>query len=171
MKATTTLGTLFAIVAVVVSSSALRATRATEQPVLEGVFQAASAVKVCALLPKAEVKKLIGANDAFDSVEPTEKPLNNGGASCAYGRALMIMVHSGTLDGMKRPGAPTKAVPDVGDEAYVYNNPAGSVDLSVKVGPRLLTISRELAKDGRDSLSAVQPGVVALAKALVPKLR
>jgi hypothetical protein len=123
---------------------------------------------VCGLLPKAEVKKLIGATDAFDRVEPAEVPTKTG-SSCRYAD-LLVMVHEGDFDGVRKGAARFEALSGVGQEAYLFNNPAGGVELFASVGSgRLLTLSRRV--DAASTAAAARPGVIALAKALVARLQ
>lgn len=130
--------------------------------------QTQAKVNVCGLLPKAEVKKLLGATDAFDRVEPTEVP-NKTGSSCRYAD-LLVMVHEGDFDGVRKNAQQFEALSGVGQEAYLFNNPAGGVELFASVGSgRLLTLSRRV--DTASTASATRPGVIALAKALVAKLQ
>ena len=124
-------------------------------------------VNVCGLLPKAEVKKLIGATDAFDRVEPKEEPTRTG-SSCRY-VDLLVMVNEGTLDGVRKNAQHFEALSGVGQEAYLFNNPAGGVELFASVGSRQLTLSRKV--DAASTASATRSGVIALAKALVVKLQ
>lgn len=54
-------------------------------------------------------------------------------------------------------------------EAYLYHNPAGYAELYVKVGARLLTLQRSI--DMGQTIGDVRAGTIALANALVAKLR
>jgi len=130
--------------------------------------QTQSKVNVCSLLPKAEVKKLIGANDGFDRVEPTEVPTKTG-SSCRYAD-LLVMVNEGDFDGVRKNARQFESLSGVGQEAYLFNNPAGGVELFASVGPgRQMTLSRRV--DAASTAAATRPGVIALAKALVAKLQ
>ena len=53
--------------------------------------------------------------------------------------------------------------------AWLYDNPAGYAELYVKIGARLLTLRRSVGMG--KTLSNVRSGVIALATALVPKVR
>jgi hypothetical protein len=126
-------------------------------------------MKVCGLLPKAEVKSLIGGGKVFDMFPPEEEAIP-GGSSCNYG-GVMVQVMAftqGTIDAIKKLG-PLETITGVGDEAYLRNNPAGYAELYVKVGARILTLQRDL--DPGKTVADVKPGVLALARALVAKLR
>ena len=123
---------------------------------------------VCGLLPKAEVKKLIGATDAFDRVEPAEVPTKTG-SSCRYAD-LLVMVNEGDFDGVRKNAKQFEALSGVGQEAYLFTHPAGGVELFASVGSgRQLTLSRRV--DAASTAAATRPGVIALAKALVAKLQ
>jgi hypothetical protein len=60
-------------------------------------------------------------------------------------------------------------VAGVGDEAYLYENPAGYAELYVRSDKRFLTIQRSV--DVGQTVASVRPGMMALANALVAKLR
>ena len=128
-------------------------------------------VNACSLLPKAEVKKLIGATEAFDRAEPKEAATKTG-SSCKYA-GLSVQVGGNTFDGSSKAGLAgvpgMEAVPGIGDQAYLYNNPAGAVEVFVKIGARQLVISRPV--ETGDTFATVRPGVLALADALVAKLK
>jgi len=127
-------------------------------------------VRACSLLPKDEVKKLIAGGPLFDQLPAEEEPVGAAGSSCNYA-GVMIQVFSfspGTFDAVKKRGR-LEAVSGVGDEAYLYDNPSGYAELYVKVGTRMLTIQRDL--DAKATVASVRPAVIALANALVAKLR
>lgn len=129
-------------------------------------------VNVCGLLPKADVKKLIGAAESFDKIEPKEEP-NQTGSSCRYGD-LLVMVHQGdwsTVSKLADRGA-VEPVAGVGEGAYVKTPSfsVGEVVLTAKVGSnRILTIARKI--EAGSTFAATQPGVVALAQGFAAKLK
>jgi len=133
-------------------------------------FQSPTAdIKACALLPKEEVKKLIGAGQVFDMMAPEEEALA-AGSSCNY-PGVMIQVLpflQSTFDAARKRGR-LETVPDVGDEAYLYDNPAGYAEVYVKIGGRLLTLQKDI--DTGQTVGSVRSGVIALANALVTRLR
>ena len=127
-------------------------------------------IKVCQLLPKAEVKKLINGNQVFDLIAPEEEALGNYGSSCNYPLVtiqLMPFLQS-TIDAARKRGR-LETVAGVGDEAFLYDNPAGYAELYVRIDKRFLTIQRNV--DAGQTVASVRPGVIALANALVAKLR
>ena len=127
-------------------------------------------VKACSLLSKTEVKKLIGATNAFDSVEPKDEPTTNGmGSSCKYaGAFVQVAVSTSPMNGLAgRPGS--EAITDLGDQAYISNNPAGAVDVYVRVGSYNLVVERPL--EPGLTLATARSAALALAKALAAKLQ
>jgi len=127
-------------------------------------------VKVCDLLPKDEVKKLIGGSQVFDMTPPVEEALGTYGSSCNYAGVLIQVIpyRPSIIDAAKKRGR-LSAVAGVGDEAHLYDNPAGYAELYVKVDRRLLILQRDVPIG--KTVADVRPGTIALAKALLPKLR
>jgi len=130
----------------------------------------AAGIKVCELLPKDEVKKLIGGDQIFDMKPPEEEPLGTYGSSCNYPTVMVQVIpfNQSTIDAARKRGR-LESVPNVGDAAWLYDNPAGYAELYVKIGARLLTLQRSVGMG--KTLSDVRSGVIALATALVPKVR
>ena len=64
-----------------------------------------SDIKVCSLLPKAEVKKLIGGNQVFDLLEPEEEAVA-GGSSCSYPGVMIQVIpfRQSTIDTARKRG-------------------------------------------------------------------
>ena len=130
----------------------------------------ASSIKVCGLLPKAEVKKLIGGDQMFDRIAPEEEPIGNYGSSCNY-PGVMVQVlpfNHQTIEAARKRGK-LDDLAGIGDAAYTYDNPAGYAEIYVKVGERLLTIQRDVPIG--QTQADVRPGAIALARTLVSKLR
>lgn len=127
-------------------------------------------VKVCDLLPKDEVKKLIGGSQVFDMTPPVEEALGTYGSSCNYAGVLIQVIpyRPSIIDAAKKRGR-LSAVAGVGDEAHLYDNPAGYAELYVKVDRRLLILQRDVPIG--KTVADVRPGTIALARALIPKLR
>jgi hypothetical protein len=141
---------------------------ALEWPVLGR--QSAAGIKVCQLLPRAEVKKLIGGNQVFDMLAPEEEALGTYGSSCNYPSVTVQLLPflQSTIDSARKRGS-LESVAGVGDEAYLYHNPAGYAERYVKVGAQLLTLQRSI--DMGQTIGDVRAGTIALANALVAKLR
>ena len=124
-------------------------------------------VAVCGLLPRAEVRKLVGATEAFDRVEPSEQPTKTG-SSCRY-FDLLVMVYEGNLDGVRKNAKNFEALSGVGQEAYIYQDQSGAVELFARVGARELVVSRKA--EAGSTAGDTRSGVIALAKALAAKLQ
>ena len=141
----------------------------TPQPDIAAQSSTAS-IKACGLLPRAEVKKLINGNQVFDMMAPEEEPLGNYGSSCNYpGVMIQVMPFlQSTIDGARKRGR-LEPVSGVGDEAWLYENPAGYAELYVRIDKRFLTLQRDIGMG--QTLASVRPGVMALANALVARLR
>src|SRR6476620_1486135 len=144
----------------VVSIVLVVAACALELPVL-AQQSPAPPVKVCGLLPKGEEKKLIGGNQFFDTMAPEEEALGTYGSSCNYPSVTIQVMpfQQSTFDTARKRGR-LESVAGVGDEAYLYNNPAGYAELYVKVGSRLLTLQRSVAMG--QTVADVRSGVIAL---------
>jgi hypothetical protein len=125
-------------------------------------------IKVCSLLPKADVKKHLPWNAIVDGMPPEEEAIGNCGSSCNYPSVtIQVMPFSqGIVDALRKQGA-LETIARVGDEAYFHNNRNRYAELYVRVGKRMLTLQANA--DGK--IDAVKPGTLDLAKVLVAKLR
>ena len=136
---------------------------------IASAFQSPPQVKVCSLLPASEVKRIIGGSKTFDMFPPEEEAVA-GGSSCNYAGVLVQVIpfSQGTIDAARKTRS-LEAISGVGDEAYLYDNRGNYAELYVKVGPRLLTLQRDIGMG--QTIASVRPQVMELAKALVAKLR
>jgi len=128
--------------------------------------QAPAKTNLCTLLPKAEVKALLGATDAFDKVEPRAEESTNG-LSCRYAD-LLVMVH----DGPFTPPPNAESIPGLGKEAFLLSSATGVelfANLGTYAGYSKLAISRRLEAGG--TTAAGRSGVIAVAKALIAKIQ
>jgi hypothetical protein len=129
--------------------------------------QAPSQPSLCTLLPKAEVKALLGATDAFDRVEPRARSGKTGYA-CDYA-GLSIGLHDGYPEA---PPPTAQLLQGVGKQAFVVTSSASVrlvADLDILAPYRNLSITRTV--DASSSTDAAKSDVVAIAKALIPKLK
>jgi hypothetical protein len=135
-------------------------------------------IRACALLPVAEVKRLAGLPDPlnlFEKLPPEEAPVGRG-SSCNY-PSLHVQIDPfdwTTIESNRaRNSAQFEAVPGVGDAAFLRANKAAAslefAELYARVGTHVLTIQMDVP-DGK-STASVKPGLVALAKAYVARLR
>ncbi len=142
----------------------------------------AQSPSACSLMPNAEIEKLTDRR-FYSDPEPTS--LAGGGSACTYGTGkAQIVLFSGPKSQelwnnyLKNFGKDKEAkhpVPEAGDGAYViYPKPRDEYEdttglLVVNAGPHTLGISLAAAKG--EPAESVQPKLVALAKAVVGKLR
>jgi hypothetical protein len=128
----------------------------------------ASRIKVCSLLPKAEVKRHLPWIAELDQFPPKDDVVGDFGSSCKY-PSVMIQVMpflQGTVDALRKQGA-VETVAGIGDAAYFRNNGDNYAELFVRVGQQMLTLQASAHGD----VGAVKPGTLSLAKALAAKLR
>jgi len=151
------------IVPIIVIVAALATPAVAQQP-------PPATIKACQLLPKAEIKSLIGAGPLFDRLPVEEEPLGNYGSACEYPeiRIQVMRFTPATIENARRSGA-LETVNGIGDEAYFHANGTSYAELYVKVGAVLLTLQRSVPPG--QTVTGVRGGVLALATALVPKLR
>ena len=130
----------------------------------------ASAQKIaaCSLLPKNEVKRHLPWRAALDQMPIEEEPVGVSGSSCNYPSVfIQVLPFSRRTIELAHKKGGLETVAGVGDEAYFHNNRNRYAELYVRVGTHLLT----LQANANDTVEAVRPGVLNLAKALVQRLR
>lgn len=125
-------------------------------------------ISACSLVPKEEVKKHLPWLSVLDSMAIEEEPIGISGSSCNYPSVFIQVLpfSQGTVDLLRKKGG-LETISGVGDEAYLHNNANRYAELYVRAGKHLLTLQANM--DGK--IESVKPGVLNLAKALVPKLR
>ena len=128
-------------------------------------------VKVCSLVPLADVKKLAPWAPHLDSfAKAEEEAIGPRGSSCNYPTAhVQVMAfRQSTIDAMRKAGAIEPAA-GVGDEAYLRNNKDRWAELVARVGPHILTVQMSIGPN--QTYDSAKPSVIALAKAFASKLR
>ena len=134
----------------------------------------ADVVHACALLSKAEVKKIMPWQDFLDQM-PVEEEAIAGGTACSYPTVrVQVMANDaarwkGFVNALKN--SPTEAIPGVGDEGYLRDNKGYNAEFVARVGGQILTIQRSLDSMQGMTLEKAKPGIIELAKAYVAKLR
>jgi hypothetical protein len=126
-------------------------------------------VKVCSLLPVAEVKKLAPWEPMFDQMKVEEEGFG-GGSSCNYPTATVqvMQFRQGTIDALAK-GATLEPVAGVGDAAWLRNNRNMFAELLAKVGPHLLTVQLNIDRD--KTFDTSKPTLLGLGKAFAAALR
>ena len=102
-------------------------------------------------------------------VAPMEDALGKSGSACWYGGITLQVDPFASATFEKQRDKAWVPVSDVGDSAYFRDNRGNYAELYVRVGGRALTIQMDVPR-GRTSAS-IQPNVIALAKALLPRLK
>lgn len=124
-------------------------------------------ISACSLLTREEVKRHLPWIAALDALPHEEEPIGDSGSSCNYPSVfIQVLPSSSRVWEMARQKAGVEAVSGVGDEAYFHNNSDEYAELYVKTGNHVLTVQANV----NDTIEAVKPGVLSLAKALVGKL-
>jgi hypothetical protein len=162
---------LAVIMSFVVSLSALAQTQTGR------AASATPAIRACAVLPAAEVKRLVGLPDPlnlYTKMPPEEEPVGRG-SSCNY-PDVHVQIDPftwSTIESVRtRTPAEYEAIPGIGEAAYLHANRKSSLEfaeLYARIGPHVLTIQLDVP-DGKTT-AAVKPNVIALAQAYAAKLR
>ncbi|HTI39989.1 MAG TPA: hypothetical protein VL484_20670 [Vicinamibacterales bacterium] len=140
-----------------------------------GTARAKSSVRACSLLTKELIKTVTPedtkALDIYFTGAPEEDSLGAGGTDCAYGGIAIQIDPNFSYDTFKRQTGWEHAEPVVGlgDEALFHDNIGEWAELIVRSGAHLLTIRMDVPR-GRTAES-IKPNVIALAKALLPKIQ
>lgn len=135
--------------------------------------QTKPAIRACTLLTKEVVTQVTPydkkALDLVMLVPPMEDLLDASGSACSYG-GITMQVDPFAPAVFERAKKPTWAVvPGVGDTAYFADNGGRWAELYVAAEGRVLTIQMDIPM-GKTAAS-IQPNVIALAKAILPKLK
>ena len=129
------------------------------------------AVSACSLLTKdvlmAHSPRSKENLTAVLSVPPQEDKVG-GGTACSYGGVTLQVdvISAATIDKL---AGEWKSVSGVGDKAAFRDNKGRFAELGVRAGSRTLTIQMSVPS-GRTAAS-IEENAVALAKALLPKLK
>ena len=138
------------------------------QPSGAGAYQV---VKVCSLVPLAEVKKLTPWPPHLDaSAKAEENAIGTQGSSCEYPN-VHVQVRAfrpQALDAARKSRKP-EPVTGIGDEAFVHNGKDLFAELYAKVGPHLLTILLDIGP--KKTFESVKPSLIELGKTFAARLR
>jgi hypothetical protein len=137
------------------------------------------ALAACSLLPKDVVAQVTPYdNRAFERVTmipPNEESAGKSGSACSYGGIhLQVDPFSWSVVESRRKsetqrGEVWEPLADLGDAAYFHDNRGRFAELAVHAGTQVLTIQMDVPPDR--TTAAVKPNAIALARALLPKLR
>jgi hypothetical protein len=133
-----------------------------------------TAVHACSFLTKALVAEHTPlTKQAFALVSdlpPSEDAIAPSGSECTYG-GVTFNIDAISPEYFERIRKPEewKAITGVGDTAYFRDNAGRFAELFVRTGMHSFSIQMDVPT-GRTSAS-IQPNVIALAKAILPKVK
>jgi len=133
----------------------------------------APATGACALLTQEMVTEVTPyepqALDLVLRVPPMEDALGASGSACSYG-GITLQIDPFTPARLEKLRGPAWVpVAGVGEAAYFEDNKGRWAQLYARAGRRVVTIQMDVPT-GRTAAS-IQPNVVALARAILPKLK
>jgi hypothetical protein len=140
-------------------------------------FQTATAgkpvVRACSLLTKQLMTEFTPYEkpvlDIVLRIPPTEDALGSSGSACSFG-GVTLQVDPFTPQALERVRKPDWVpVTGVGDASYFHDNRGEYAELYARAGARVLTIQMDVPT-GRTAAS-IKPNVIALAKAILPRLK
>jgi hypothetical protein len=130
-------------------------------------------IGACSLLSPAEVKKIARPNDQlFDKMSPDEEKLGTAGSACSYSGVTVQLdpFPPARLEQLRNTtGKDWAAVSDVGDAAYFRDNRGSYAEVYARAGQHVITVQLDVPQES--SVESVRPAAIALAKALIAKLR
>jgi len=134
---------------------------------------ATPAIRACSLLTSDVVTQVTpydkAAFDLVMRIPPQEDSVGSSGSACTYGGITMQVDPFALVVFEKQRGKDWVPIAGVGDTAYFFDRRGRWAELYVRVGEHVLTIQMDIPM-GRTA-ATVQPNVVALARAILPKLR
>jgi hypothetical protein len=134
---------------------------------------ATPAIRACSLLTGDVVTQVTpydkAALDLVMRIPPQEDSVGSSGSACSYGGITMQVDPFTPAVFEKQRGKDWVPIAGVGDTAYFFDRRGRWAELYVRVGEHVLTIQMDIPM-GRTA-ATVQPNVVALARAILPKLR
>ena len=139
-------------------------------------FQASAGkppISACSLLTRELAMKVSGSvNKLVFDMKPEEQAIGKSGSACDYAD-ITLQIDPFTPEGIEKMhqtmGKDWVPVSGVGDRAYFHNNKNNFAELIGSVGMHTFTIQMGVPFQG--TAEGMKPNVIALANAIVPKLR
>jgi hypothetical protein len=153
------------VIASLVIAVALVSPVAAFQSRMGGVAQRVSA---CDLLTEDIAAKYNNPR-LMKILKPEEEPIGAVGTHCEHGRIGLQVNPFGVGNKPKAPGADWQPVPGIGDGAFYRPLRNTYAELIAWTGPNTLTIQLGVATG--NSVDTTKDEAIALAKALIPKLK
>jgi hypothetical protein len=127
----------------------------------------------CSLLTKGLVMQVTPydkqALEVVMQIPPSEDAVGRSGSACEYG-GIHLQVDPFTAETFERARQKTwLPVRDVGDAAYFRDNGGQWAELYIRTGVHVFTIQMDVPTG--NTAESVKPNVIALARAILPKLR
>jgi hypothetical protein len=128
-------------------------------------------ISACALVPRAEVRKILPWPDMLDQFKDEEDPIGATGSGCNFPSVYVQILPYGPtfLKSLRDQGLKLEPAPGVGDDAYLRDNKGRWAELYAKVGDRMLTLQANIPS-GKNA-GDMKPALIALGKAYAAKLR
>ena len=143
---------------------------ALQKPPAAAPSAQAAPVKVCSLVARAEVKKLLPWAPHVDGMPEEEEPVGTAGSSCTYPSvSIQVLPPSQAILEAVKKNYKLETVSGVGEEAYFRNNKNLYAELYVKTGKHLLTLQGNVPTG--KTPESMKPALESLAKLYVEKLR
>lgn len=134
----------------------------------------------CSIIDPTEIQRVSGLKDRLrmgpQATDPSELP--KGRSECEYLgltfslSAIPQQAFERTRADLTKRGTKVESAPGVGDDAFYWWDPKPGtyrqLGIAVRAGTRQLTV---LDLTSSDSIAAVKPRLLAIAKSLAPKLR
>jgi hypothetical protein len=133
-----------------------------------------ASIHACSVLTRAEVRQHVPWPDQMERIFPqAEEDRFANGSGCEY-PSIRVQVMSTTPDQWQRwvdtsKNATVERIAGVGEEAYIRDNKGLFAELYAKSGSHLVSLQKNLGNG--ETTQASKPQLIALAKALVAKLR
>lgn len=127
-------------------------------------------IGACSLLTREMVEKVLTGNkEAFKYMQPDERPIGTHGSFCDYGVIFQLNPFLRHEEMRKSPPKEWRPVTGLGDTAFFHNNKNLFGELVVWTGAHHFTIQMTAPAGG--TVESIRPNLIALANAVIPKLR
>jgi hypothetical protein len=135
-----------------------------------GAAAAGNPISACSLLSPELVEKFTENKKLLKLFKPEETPVGAKGTHCEHGDiGLQVNPFARPGELRKSPGKDWQPVTGVGDTAFFRANRSDYAELLVWTGPHHFTI--QLSVPSGSTPEAIKPNTIALAHAIIPKLR
>ena len=124
-------------------------------------------VRACSILTKDLVAPFAENKKILDLIPPEEEPMANG-AACEWG-IVRLQLYPGARTNRTPPAKDLQPLPGVGETAYFRSNRDQYAELAVWTATHYFTL--QVSVPTGKTAEAIKPNTVALANAIIAKLR